>query len=236
MKVVRNNRVSFAKRRCGEFRALLFNLQKENKALEFAELPPKKSTGADLPLKERKEILQNFLNVLLALKMNNNHLKLFLASENEVPIYQGKRKQSPAEKSKARIIAVPSNSPITNDIEHINEDLFEENLLNLEELKVNYTMKFDNPSSFFSSINRSGDKDNKSQIITREMENRLKKSTEIMVKKTKVDIEANKTELVDAINFTVKIKDMKFKDNKLVIYLIISLVIYNMHHVQSLPW
>eukprot|EP00826_Nyctotherus_ovalis_P014836 TRINITY_DN14171_c0_g1_i3.p2 TRINITY_DN14171_c0_g1~~TRINITY_DN14171_c0_g1_i3.p2 ORF type:complete len:164 (-),score=46.77 TRINITY_DN14171_c0_g1_i3:478-969(-) len=161
-------------------------------------------------------MLQEFLNFLLALRLSDRELQVFFANEHEVPIYVKKQSKKAVKHGKPPIMAVPSNSFINGDSKDIEEELLENDPVNLEKLQGRYTTRYKSPSTF-SSLSPSVSEVLQTQVIARPSGHEFKRNAETSLKVSKVNIEENKTDLVNAVSFTAKIKDMKFKDKKLVI-------------------
>jgi len=215
IKITRANGTTLAKRRCSEFRQLIDTLHKEMPRIYFPELPAKKSTGSNLPLQEKRVMLQNILDCLLTLKIYNKEVHRFLQNENEVPVYLKKISKRLTKKGKIRITAVPSNSIITEPQKiQIDDDLiWPKNSINYENMKQQYTTKF------IMNYNDTPQKIEPEQKIT---ENENQSPSKIMIPVLpNLNIEELRTGLIDSMTFTARINDVKYQSNKFVFFLII---------------
>lgn len=161
-------------------------------------------------------MLQEFLNFLLALRLSDKELQVFFANEHEVPIYVKKQPKKAIKQGKPPIMAVPSNSFINGDSVNVEEELLEDDPVNLEELQGKYTTRYKSPNTL-SSLGPSANEVRQTQVIARPSRHEFKRNAETSLKVSEVNIEENKTDLVDAVSFTAKIKDMKLKGKTLVI-------------------
>ena len=230
--MTRPNGVTLSKRRCSEFRQLYNALKLEMPKAYFPELPPKKSTGCNLPLQEKRDFLQSFLDCLLAQKLYNKEMHKFMAQEHEVPVYHKKISKRATKKGKIHIPAAPSSSIVIQgkDVENVSiKDIVAEDVgINMDTLQQRYTTKYESYLNNSSSINFNSSIQNSSSIrdssASASSPNSSTKdrysvrTTEPATRQSEINLQELKTGLLDAMTFMARITDIKYQANKFVIY------------------
>ncbi len=229
IKVSRTNGITLAKRRCCEFRQLAKAIKTELPKCFVPELPPKRyprdfyprrrSTGANLSLAERRDILQNFLDSFVAQKMYTKEIHKFLSREFEVPVYLKHISKRANKKGKILITAAPSASIIapgeTGAAPDIRESLIEAANINMETLQQQYTTKIDAMEELKDSTAEKSSTQQPSAQGSTASGNESKVLSASRVESV-VKIEDIRTGLVEAMTFTVRVTDTKMQANKIV--------------------
>ena len=213
--MTRASGITYAKRRCNEFRQLLKVLKNKLPDINFPQLPPKKLPGAKPSLEKRPETLQNFLNFLLIKKIYTKSVHKFLAREHEVPIFLKEISKKDIKRGKGILLAAPSPSIIEDNKDQENPSVLEIEPLNLDTLQRRYTTYYKESEEDTSSYN----------LIAGSIEQNSTIKDDSVIKKSNVNSLANevkieelKTGLMDAIGFMARVKDVKMQRGKFVFF------------------
>ncbi len=242
IKVVRTNGITLAKRRCSEFRQLLIALKAEMPKIYFPELPPPKSTGSNLPLQEKRDMLQNLLDCFWAQKIYNKEVHKFLSPEHQVPVYLKKISKRAAKKGKVQITAAPCSSilvPSENDKPtDIRDSMIMNEGINMDTLQQRYTTKYE---AHLESVASVGISEGKSTIKEETNTTSVKGGDLIVTRQSEINLEELKTGLMDAMTFMVRVTDTKMLGNKFVPIFctfgnIKKIVLYILYKLQRSIW